>query len=100
MVLDFVRSCKNYYEVNGIRVYPSEKMMMLEIDEFYIVIQAHDEDTWKKLLDLARSDPEYIRRIADYLETANEVLIPGTISVMRLKKEDFNGFLPLYDTNM
>jgi len=94
MVLDFIRSSKDYYEVNGVRVYPSERIIMIEAGGFYIVIQAQDEDAWRKILDFTEKRPSYLLDIVEYVETSSETLIPGTVTVMRLKKEDVEDFLP------
>jgi len=88
MVLDFIRTSKDYYEVGGVRLYPSEKIALVEMNEFYVVLQAHTAEAWVKLLEIVKRDPSYMQRVVDCLETAKETLLPGTISVMRLKKED------------
>jgi len=94
MVLDYIRSCKDYYEVNGVRIYPSERIILVEVNDFYIVIQAQTTDAWNKLLEIVDSNPSHIYKIIDYLETSKEALLTGTISIMRLKKEDIDSLLP------
>jgi len=88
MVLDFIKTSKDYYEVGGVRLYPSEKLALIEVNEFYVVLQAQTAEAWEKLLEIVKGEPTYIQRVVDCLETAKETLLPGTITVMRLKKED------------
>lgn len=87
LVVDYVRTAR-YDVVNGARVYWDEKIVLVDAGDFYIAVQAHDEATWSKLLSIIRADPDLVRRIAEDIQGAVDALVPGTVSVMYLRKRD------------
>lgn len=87
MVVEYVRTAK-YRVVNGVRVYDKEKIILVDIGEYYVLIQAHDNTTWVNLLSTIMSSPGLVRELARVIHDAVDTLIPGTISIMYLRKKD------------
>lgn len=89
LVVEYLKSGK-YELVNSVRVYYGEKIVVFGDNDFYVVIQAHDENAWEALVNVARENPEYLKSIVDYVEKTGSGALPSTISVMRVKKEDLD----------
>jgi len=90
LVVDYLKTAK-YTVVNGARVYPSEKIVLVDDGKFYVAVQAHTDEAWSKLLKLVNENPRHVLELVRYIESLKEGTVPDTISFIRLKKEDIRG---------
>lgn len=87
MIVEYIKTAK-YRIINNIKIYDEEKIILVDAGNYYLLIQAHDNKVWIKLLSIIRTKPSLIKYIIENIHNAVDTLVPGTISIMYLRRKD------------
>ena len=87
LVVEYLKTGR-YEVINGVRVYHEERIVAIEDNKFYLVVQAHIEDAWRELINMVKENPGYLKAVVEHIEKAGSGVLPSIISIMRIKKED------------